>query len=53
VLKELNETSVWLRVIERSEMLKAELLADIIQENGDLCRIFAASLKTARLGGSK
>jgi hypothetical protein len=34
-------------------MLKAELLGDIIQENGDLCRIFAASLKTARLGRSK
>lgn len=48
VLKELNETSVWLRIIERSEMLKGELLTDIIQENGDLCRIFAASLKTAR-----
>ena len=50
VLKELNETSVWLRIIERSEMLKTELLADIIQENGDPCRIFAASLRTARLG---
>ena len=50
VLKELNETSVWLRIIERSELLKAELLVDIIQENGDLCKIFAASLKTARLG---
>ena len=50
VLKELNETSVWLRIIERSELLKRELLVDIIQENGDLCRIFAASLKTARVG---
>ena len=50
VLKELNETSVWLRIIERSELLKTELLIDIIQENGDLCKIFAASLKTARLG---
>ena len=50
VLKELNETSVWLRIIERSELLKAELLVDIIHENGALCKIFAASLKTARLG---
>jgi four helix bundle protein len=50
VLKELNETSVWLRIIERSKMLKVELLTDIIQENGDLCKIFARSLKTARLG---
>ena len=49
VLKELNETSVWLRIIERSKILRAELLTDIVQENGDLCKIFAASLKTARI----
>jgi four helix bundle protein len=50
VLKELNETSIWLRVIERSQILKKELLADIIEENRELCRIFIASLKTARAG---
>ena len=48
VLKELNETSIWLRIIERSRLLKTELLVEIIQENGDLCRIFTASLKTVR-----
>jgi four helix bundle protein len=48
VLKELNETSIWLRVIERSCILKPELLTDIIQENAELCRIFTTSLKTAR-----
>ena len=48
VVKELNETSIWLRIIERSRLLKTELLIDIIQENGDLCKIFTASLKTAR-----
>ena len=48
VLKELNETSIWLRIIERSQMLPASKLVDIIQENGDLCRIFASSLKTVR-----
>ena len=48
VLKELNETSIWLRIIERSSLLKRELLLEIIQENGDLCKIFAASLKTVR-----
>jgi four helix bundle protein len=48
VLKELNETSIWLRVIDRSKLLRKELLADIIVENGELCRIFTASLKTAR-----
>ena len=48
VLKELNETSIWLRIIERSRLLKRELLLEIIQENGDLCKIFAASLRTVR-----
>ena len=47
VLKELNETSIWLRVIDRSQMLKKELIAEIIGENRELCRIFTASLKTA------
>jgi len=46
VLKELNETSIWLRVIERSRILKPELLTEIIQENNELCRIFTASLAT-------
>lgn len=48
VLKELNETSIWLRVIKRSRILKPELLTEIIQENPELCRIFTTSLKTAR-----
>jgi four helix bundle protein len=48
VLKELNETSIWLRVIERSQILKSDMLTDIINENSELCKIFAASLKTAR-----
>ena len=48
VLKELNETSIWLRVIDRSEMLKKELLAGIIEECTELCRIFTASVTTAR-----
>lgn len=48
VLKELNETSIWLRVIKRSQLLRTELLVEIIKENKELCRIFTASLKTAR-----
>jgi len=38
VLKELNETSIWLRVIERSEMLKREMLSDLISENKEFSR---------------
>jgi four helix bundle protein len=48
VLKELNETSIWLRLIERSQLLKKELVKDIIRENSELCRIFSASIKTVR-----
>lgn len=48
VLKELNETSIWLRVIERSQLLRKNLIGDIIGENKELCRIFTASLRTAR-----
>jgi four helix bundle protein len=51
VLKELNETSIWLRIIERGSLLKAKSLVDIVQENGDLCKIFAAALRTARSRG--
>jgi four helix bundle protein len=48
VLKELNETSIWLRIIERGELLPPPLLIDLINENKELCKIFASSLKTAR-----
>ena len=48
VLNELIKTSIWLRIIERSEMIKEELLAPIHHECGELCRIFASSVKTAR-----
>jgi four helix bundle protein len=48
VLKELNETSIWLRVIDRGELLKKELLTGIIEENRELCRIYTASVTTAR-----
>jgi four helix bundle protein len=49
VLKELNETSIWLRVLERSEILRPELLSGIIDENSELCRIIGSSLRTARI----
>jgi len=48
VVKELNETLIWLRMIKRGELLRAELLTDLIAENVELCKIFATSLKTAR-----
>ena len=53
VLKELNETSIWLRIIGRSLMLRSELIRDIANENNELCRIFTASLRTARRKNDK
>lgn len=47
-LKELNESSVWLRMICRAELMKPELLNDLIDENQQLCRILNASVKTAK-----
>jgi four helix bundle protein len=48
VLKELNETSVWLRIIGRSGMLTERLISQLVEENNELCKILTASLKTAR-----
>jgi four helix bundle protein len=48
VLKDFMKHPLWLRVIERSKLLRKELLGAIINENVELCKIFTASLKTAR-----
>ena len=48
VQKELNETSVWLRILKRINLGKEDVLVAIIQENVELARIITASLKTAR-----
>lgn len=46
-LKELNESCVWLKIVCRAELLKADLLSNLIDENEQLCRILNASTKTA------
>lgn len=45
-LKELNETSVWLRVIRRSEMLTPDQLEFVAMECEELSKIINASIKT-------
>jgi four helix bundle protein len=47
VLKELNETAIWLQLIVASSLIPREKLEIIIGENQELCRIVAASIKTA------
>jgi len=51
--KELNETSIWLRIIGRSGMLREALIAQLVRENNELCKILTASLKTARARPTK
>jgi four helix bundle protein len=48
--KELNETTIWLEIIAQSGLLAADTIVAIIAENRELCRIIAASIKTARAG---
>jgi len=48
VLKELNETEVWLELIEETSLLPREITGPIVAENRELCRIIAASIKTTR-----
>jgi four helix bundle protein len=47
VLKELNETEVWLQLIVASSWLTQDKMSSIVAENNELCRIIAASIKTA------
>ena len=48
VEKELNETSVWIRMVAKSSLVSPEFLVDILAENKELCRMTSASIRTAR-----
>jgi four helix bundle protein len=48
VLKELNETAVWLQLINETSLLPLEDTEKLLGENQELCRIIAASIKTSR-----
>ena len=47
VLKELNETGVWLRLILKLCLLSRDKLVAVVAENEELSRIIGASIKTA------
>src|SRR5438477_590399 len=47
VFKELNETTIWLEIIGQTLLLSPENIVAIVTENRELCRIIAASIKTA------
>jgi four helix bundle protein len=48
VFKELNETTIWLEIIGQGALLPGIDVDGIAEENRELCRIIAASIKTAR-----
>lgn len=50
VFKELNESEVWLELIRSRRMIADDLVATVLQECKVLCRIVAASRRTARNG---
>ena len=47
-LKELNETSVWLKMVCRADLMQTDRMDELIDENQQLCRILNASSATAR-----
>jgi four helix bundle protein len=51
VQKELNETSVWLRILSRTVAEKRENIVAILLENQELARIITASVITAKARG--
>ncbi len=48
VRKELNESRIWLRIIEKSGMAGGNSIAELLQENDELCRIINSSYRTSR-----
>ena len=48
VQKELNETSVWLRILLKTIPEKQEKIVAVLAENQEVCRIIGASVRTAK-----
>ena len=48
VLKELNETQIWLKIVVRAKLIKGSLLDDLLDECNQLCRIINSSITTSK-----
>ncbi len=46
VLKELNESGIWLEIIKRSEMLALNIIEPIGTQCGELSKIISSSIRT-------
>ena len=47
-LKELNETQVWLSMINLSHLIRSSRLTKVMDENQQLCKMINASITTAK-----
>lgn len=47
-VKELNETQVWLKIVQDCDMLDKNLLCDLLDECNQLAKILSASINTVR-----
>ena len=47
-LKELNESRIWLKILMDANLMTTTQLKDLHQECVELCKIFGASIETAR-----
>ncbi len=52
-VKELNETGIWLLIIQKARMSPDALVNGLIKENREIARIFSASIRTAQAKGSQ
>ena len=46
VLKELNESGIWLEMVKRSKMLKLNILNPVSKECSELSKIISSSIRT-------
>ncbi|MBL8855096.1 MAG: four helix bundle protein [Planctomycetaceae bacterium] len=53
VLKELRESSVWIRMIVRSELIVEQRLESLRDECEQLCKVIAKSLVTAKTSSTR
>jgi four helix bundle protein len=51
VFKELNETTIWLEILGQTSLVSPDSVIAIVAENRELCRIIAASIRTAQAAG--
>jgi four helix bundle protein len=53
VLEEADESAFWLEILEEAQLLGIGQGTELRKEASELCAIFAASLRTARLKSSR